>query len=355
MGETPTVPIDDRLREQAQWCRVLGSPLYGELLDRAAVDFAAGGPTADLLSGHEDDPPGSMLALRFMGAVHRIALEGRAPELAEHYPSAGGETGLRGAWEALRAVLRDHANEIGTLMERPVQTNEVGRAGALVGGFLLVARAAGLPLRILEIGASAGLNLRWDHFRYEARGETWGPPGSPVRLCDFNSEKRLPFDIEASVVERAGCDARPVDATTEDGRLTLMAYVWPDQVHRFRLLRAAFEVARAVPATLQTARAADWLERTAAPRDGVATIVFHSIVMQYLPADEVERAETALLAAAGAATESAPFAWLRMEPAGDVAEVRLNLWPGDGERVVATAGYHGQAVRWLGESELRRE
>src|SRR5947208_1364179 len=83
------------------------------------------------------------------------------------------------------------------------------------------------------VGASAGLNLRWDRFRYEARGLTWGPADSPVRLCSYNSDVPLPFDVDARVVDRAGCDAAPVDPTTEDGRLTLLSYVWPDQPHRF--------------------------------------------------------------------------------------------------------------------------
>ena len=62
-----------RLRRQAQACRALGSPLYAELLERSTADA-----------------PGSALALRLMGAVHLLVLEGRAPSLARHYPSVGG-------------------------------------------------------------------------------------------------------------------------------------------------------------------------------------------------------------------------------------------------------------------------
>ena len=45
---------------------------------------------AELLTGRGDDPVGSALALRFLGAVHRIVLDGRAPDLAALYPSVGG-------------------------------------------------------------------------------------------------------------------------------------------------------------------------------------------------------------------------------------------------------------------------
>ena len=69
------------------------SPLYGRVLDAVVDDLRAGGVSARLLGGRGDDPFGSALALRFLGAVHRIVLEGRAPALAAHYPSAGGTEG----------------------------------------------------------------------------------------------------------------------------------------------------------------------------------------------------------------------------------------------------------------------
>jgi hypothetical protein len=40
-----------------------------------------------------------------------------------------------------------------------------------------------------------------------------------------------------------------------------------------------------------------------------------------------------------------------MEPAGPQAEVRLTIWPGYEERVIATAGFHGAAVRWLARAD----
>src|SRR4051794_41891747 len=83
------------LRWQAGACEHLGSPLYADLLGRAAEDVEAGGPCWAVLAGHEHDDRQSMPALRFMGAVHRLALEGRAPTLATAY--AGGRAD---AWPA---------------------------------------------------------------------------------------------------------------------------------------------------------------------------------------------------------------------------------------------------------------
>lgn len=338
-----------KLRRQARSCASLGSPLYELILERAAEDVEAGGRVWRVLEGREEDPLGSARALRFVGAVHRLVLSGVAPALEPFYPSVGGDGRRPGIWDAFLAVVEDNADRLRELVLRPVQTNEVGRAGALVGGFLEVARVTGRPLRTLELGTSAGLNLRWDHFLYEARGKTWGDPTSPVRLCDYNSELPLPFDVEVEVVERAGCDEHPLDPATGDGYLTLASYVWPDQVHRHRLLKAAVEVAKRVPARVDATRAGDWLERELEGQPGgSATIVFHSIVMQYLDPDERERVDSLFEEYGAAATNDSPLARLHMEPAGEIANVSLEIWPPGGERLVATTGYHGAGIRWLG-------
>jgi hypothetical protein len=302
----------------------------------------AGDAVYGVLRGYEDAPGPSALALRLMGAVHRLVLRGDAPELAAHYPSTGGRPA--DAWPAFASVLRDHAEELRRLVDHPVQTNEPGRCAALLGGFLEVARTTGLPLRLLEVGASAGLNLRFDHYRYEIGDECWGSPDSPVAIrTRLAGAGRPPLGTPLSVAARAGCDTRPVDPRTEDGRLTLTSYVWPDQVERLERLRAALDVAGGVAAPVERAGAAGWTEARLAERaPGVATVVFHSIVMQYLRAAERERFERALRAAPGT------LAWLRMEPAGDVTDVRLTLWPGGEDRLLARAGYHGDPLEWIG-------
>jgi hypothetical protein len=333
-------------RWQAGFCGSLGSPLYEHLMNQAADDIDRGGPVWAAVAGMEVDPPESAPALRFMGAVHRIVLERRAPDLAARYPSTGGQLDIQATWPVFLATVEAHLDELRETTRIPVQTNEVGRAGALVGGFLTVAEEVDLPLRILECGASAGLLLNWDRYRYEARGGTWGPEDSPVRLCDYNSESPLPFSVEAEVVERSGCDLEPVDARTEAGRTTLLAFVWPDQISRIRHLRGALEVAAAAPPPVAQASAPDWLARQFEV-PSVATVAYHSIFFQYLSPDERTQLTNVIEEMGARATDDAPFAWLRFEPGGAVAETRLTLWPGNEERLVATSGYHGTAVRWL--------
>src|SRR6185503_11251145 len=123
----------------------------------------------------------------------------------------------------------------------------------------LRAAESGLPLRLLEVGSSAGLNLRWDRFRYEWRGAAFGPADSPVRFTETFTDG-APASVPAvAIAERSGCDASPIDPVSEEGRLTLLAYVWPDQAERFARLRGALDVAAAMPTTIEQADACEWL------------------------------------------------------------------------------------------------
>lgn len=343
--------IAQRLLRQAGWCEKLGSRLYSRLLREAAADVRVFGVCWTVLHGHHDDPPGSALALRFLGAVHRLVLEGNAPELAACYPSMGGDADCGGLWPRFLAAVQQHATALRDLVHLPVQTNEVGRSAALLGGFLDVVRRTSLPLRLLEIGASAGLILRWDQYRYEQDDEGWGDPRSPVRISGPFGDAHPRFDVEARIIERHGCDTLPIEPNTEEGRLTLQSYVWPDQLERFRRLASAIDIARRVPVQLDQANAADWIEAALATGVlGAATVVFHSIVWQYVAPEDRARIQHAMATAGLAATVDNPLAWLRFEPghSRDAAEVHLQLWPGGEDRLLARSGFHGKPVHWLG-------
>ncbi len=340
----PTATLAIRLRAQADWCAARPSPFYGALLYRMATDTEQRGPTWDRLAVTVDDPPGYLAHLGLLAGVHHLVLAGEAPELAAHYPSTGGDGDAEAAWPALRAVLATRGEALDPWLRKRPQTNEVGRAAPLMSGLLEVVAETGLPVRLLEIGASAGLNLRLDHFWYQAGDRGAGDPSSPVRFVDLWEGGAPPFEAPLRVTERAGCDRAPIDVATEAGRQTLLAYVWADQTDRLERLRAAFDIAARVPVSLDRAEALEWLpERLADPPAGTATVVFHSIVMQYFSDADAARFRGILAEAGASATASAPLAWLRLEPRRVVdadAELRLTTWPVGRDRHLARTSPH---------------
>jgi hypothetical protein len=353
--ETAAEATARRVRRQAVACRELGSPLYGGLLDHAAGDLLADGPVAAVLDGYLDAPWRSALALRMLGGVHALVLTGQAPELAAFYPSAGGIAdpgpGAARAWAALRQVLASQRDAVRGWLDRPPQTNEVGRAAALLGGLRHVAAEARLPVRLVEIGASAGLNLRADRFHVAGEAGRYGDPSSPVALAGAWLGTPPP-EAPVEVAERTGGDRSPIDATTDSGRLALAAYVWPDQRDRMERLRGALEVAAAVPADLRQELASDTLERTALA-DGSWTVLWHSIVRQYLDDGQRAAVTEGIGALGAAATATARFAWLCLEPHRRTSNgeclVTLTTWPGGTERVLGSAPPHGLPVTWQPE------
>jgi len=346
------VRMTELIREQARACDELGSPMYGELLRLVAEDNELGGQSVPVLRGHEDDPGPSALALRLLGSVHRLVLSGAVPELAAFYPSVGGEWDPVLGWDAFQQVLESHREEIRVWLERHPQTNEVGRAAALMGGLLRLPAALRLPVRLFEFGASAGLNLRADHFHYSGTdGATFGPEDSPVRLDRAWLGVPLTPWPELQIVERAGADIEPLDPTTPDGGLTLMSYVWPDMADRLARLRGALEIAREVPAPVRRQDAAAFL-RGLVLAEGAVTVAWHSIMWQYLSAEGKAAAEQAIAALAALATAAAPFAHLSLEPGRRSPDspreflVVLQVWPSGERRVLGTAAPHGIPAVW---------
>ena len=328
----PRNDLSGRLRWQARGCDVLGSPFYARLLESAAADLEAGGPVRDVLAGFEVEDRGSAIALRLLAPVHRKVLAGELPALDRHYPSTGGDGDAAAAWPAFRDFLAGNLGWMRNELGRPCQTNEVGRSAALLGGFLEVSHRSRKPLRILELGSSAGLNLRWDRYYYQSADGAWGDDTSPVRFT-HSFEVPPPFNRSAEVVERKGCDLNPIDPTSEEGALVLRSFVWADQLARLSQLDGAIEVAAQMPVEVERIGAADFLERDlATPHDDVATVVYHSVFMQYVAEAERERI--------AAAIAGADVFYLRMEPAYPVFEVCLD------DELLGTSHAHGTHVRW---------
>lgn len=334
---------------QIGWCDTLGSPFTAALLRRLRDSLAQDGPAAALLRDWPGDPLADALALRLAGGLHALVLAGRAPALAAAWPPQ--PLPAPADFDALlAAALTAHADWLRGFLASAPQTNEVGRAGVLLGGFLTIAQATGLPLRLLEIGASAGLNTVWDRFRYRLGGLDWGDADSPVQLQP-DWQGPTPPRAALRVATREACDLAPIDLESPEQRLRLRAYVWADQRDRLARLEGAIALARAAGLRVAAADAAAWLApRLAGTAPGCATVLYHSIMWQYLPGATQQAILEQLRQAGARASAAAPLAWLRLEPPRPEArpELRLTLWPGGQEHRLAEAHAHGASVTWFG-------
>jgi hypothetical protein len=255
-------------------------------------------------------------------------------------------------WPVARAFLeRERAWVAGFIRSAP-QTNEVRRSIALLAGFLTFAERWRGPIDTLEIGASAGLNLCWDRFAYRTASWSWGGE-SPV-LIDTDWRGAAP-PAQAAIVmrNRAACDLNPLDISDEAQRLQLRAYIWPDQPERLARFDGAVALALANNVRVERADAAEWLrQRLAARADDAATIVYHSIFLQYPPREARAAIIDAIREAGASATSQAPLVWVRLEPEaltdGVVNGVRmvldLHVWPSGERRVLAYTDGHVRSV-----------
>ena len=352
-----------RLRQtfdvQAHFCRGSGSPFSARVLEAIAARLGNAGPYDDFLKPWWEAEARLLFTdavpLRLLGAMHYLVLSGAAPALAALYPPNLSEDDLA-LDKALAHAAEASAAVIHGFMASPPQTNEVGRALCLVGGFLTIADERGLPLRCLELGASAGLNMNWDRFGYRfGEGAAWGDPASPVQLSGEWTGGTPPL-APAHIASRAACDQSPIDVNDPAEALRLQSYVWPDQTLRLERLRAAIALKQRTGGTPERADAADWAEAHVRPEPGVATVVYHSSFMPYPPQAVQDRIKVAIERAGAAATPHAPVAWLSKEADRQTPlvhdEVLLRVWRGATEdgavRRLARVHPHGTWVDWLG-------
>jgi hypothetical protein len=314
---------------------MLGAPAYARLAEHVADDPA---PAANVLGEAADE----YSAIRLFAAVRSLVLRGVAPDALDD--SAALDRALRAHAEALRAFVGAHG----------VQTNETQRCVGLLPAFLTVARETGLPLALVELGASAGLNLQLDRYRYRYANGTWGPDDA---LLSFDVEERgtVPAGLLATGLEvrsRIGIDLSPVDAATDDGLLHLRSFVWPGRPERERRLELAVEtIRREGSPTLVAGDYVEVLPGLLERRAGdVLTIVFQTASTGYVP--PARRAELRdALERAGA--DGRPLAWVstrldeeRTTDDDSSWELELRVWPG-AARLVARLDYHGNWVDWL--------
>ena len=334
--------------EQARWCEKLGAPftarlcaLLGERLDRGS---AVGERVLDWPG--DPAPFADGLPLRLCGALHGLVRSGGAPRLAAIYPPAStpdDET----LWTALAEAVAESSAFLLPWLDRAPQTNEVGRSAVLMAGLLVVGEAFPLPMRLYELGASAGLNLQLDRYGYDLGGRRAGDSRSPLQLKPEWQGAPPPAAV-VRIVGRAGVDLAPAMLPDDSDRP--IAYVWPEQGQRLARIEAALAIAAVDPPRVDRAGAGEWIEAklAAEPEAGLVRVVLHSITFHYFDPETQARVRRRIEQAGARATPEAPLAWLRYEkePGEERISLRLRTWPGE-ERLLAWTHPHGTSVRWL--------
>jgi hypothetical protein len=346
-AQTGEAPLPARFRRHADMLVRSGrSPLYVELMRAAADDIERGGEVARLFEGI-DAPPGAVPQLRLTAALHYLVLSGQAPELAAFYPSAGGERTAADVWPVVLATIAQHFDQIKRRLRRTVQTNEPGRSAVLFAGLLWLSERHRRPIRLLEVGASAGLNLLADRYSYVVGDLELGDPASPLRFVDPWVPPPVADPAGAAarlrIVARAGCDVAPLDPRRPDDQLALLSYIWPDELYRIDRIRAALSVAAHDPVLVAKQRGSEWLsEALAAAQAGELVVVWHSVMRQYVAPGEWAAIE-------GALDGRQDVVRLSMEPALDrTAQMQLTVHDpvGAPARRLAVCDDHGLPIRW---------
>lgn len=283
------------------------------------------------------------MPLRLFAAVHYLVLTGAAPDA------------LSGRFEDFAAALAEHEGSVRARVGiHGVQTNEVQRCTAILPALLAASAAAGLPLELVELGPSAGLNLLVDRYRYRYANGTFGPADALLELTVDECGGRVPavlLEQELVVRRRRGIDLAPIDATSPEGHLLLRSFLWPGLDDRVARLDAAVETLRRMPDRPELIEG-DYVGRLPhvlanRPADAL-TVVFETFSVVYLP-EEAARELREALETAGA--DGRPLAWVSVRPwdtgaGGDaVFELELRVWPGPA-RVVAHVDPHGNTLDW---------
>jgi hypothetical protein len=329
------------------------SPLYRVLSRTVAAEDR-------LLDLASQGRPGQYPTFLFFGAVHYLLLSGVGHPLAAFFPSVaprGAAAPVDEAGRALVAFCERYEPELARVIStRLVQTNQVQRALGLRFGLSVIASEVTGPVHLIEVGASAGLNLRFDRYGYTVGGRCFGDPASPVQLVADHYGATLPdLDTLPGIAGVLGVDLNPIDVLDPDARRWLEALVWPENHDQRALLAAALDLAAADPPPIHRGDAIDVLPRIARTLPaGQPRVVFHSATRMHVPADRLDAFDAAI-AALG---EDGPLWWLSVEdaphpdprpnPARHGAALRLRA-PDGSRRILAVVEGHLRWVETAGE------
>ena len=335
--------VQQVFEEQAAACKSLGSPFMARLLSLIGSRIDRSTPIGRRILDWQGDlgPASQSVPLRLAGALHALVLQGHEALASSYQPHLVSDHQL---WDAINGAFLDHADEINTILDSPPQTNEVRRSAVLLAAASEVSGMFGLPFSIYELGSSAGLNLMFDQFGLAAGDQVIGAK-DPKILFTPDLPSATPVNNPVHITNRSGCDIAPINLTDPNAKLRLLSYIWPDQADRMAMTKVAIQNQNAKVLNMG---AFEYLKTNLALKNGEVQFVFHTIAWQYFPSEEQERCKLLLEEIGSDATADCPLAWFSMENNGEGrgAELRLRAWPGNINRVLGTADFHGRWIDW---------
>ncbi len=311
--------------------------------------------------------------LRMGATLHAFVLDGdpRCQSVRPYYHTTGGDRRVDdGQFEvALFETLRDLGDDF---FERAhawrVQTNESSRGLAWLLPAVVVGAEA---VHLVELGASAGLNLYAEHRAYDIvtsddRSLRLGRASDRQFRIKLEGETLPVLDDQAmrgpEVLSRVGVDAHPLDLTDPKTAAVLMACIWGDQPSRFARLREGLAVhSKAIAGELApTARveegylpddAGDFLRGAVPLHPEAPVICFNTYVTAYF--NDVQHRALQRAVAGHARSWSLqhhlPWMWVRFEPPrrgedpgphSGWCRWRVETWLGDEHHVVDIGWAH---------------
>jgi hypothetical protein len=291
------------------------SPLYERIAVAVSQD-------RELLEMVRAAPPAAHLPLTLFGAVHYLLLDGHDHPLADVY---AGRSDADPAPLFLDVCRAQRSEIVALLATRHVQTNDCGRSALIGPGLTWLADRFDRPLALIDVCASAGINLLCDRYRidYGAHGAT-GPVSSPVQIaCRVVAghppiAERLP-----ALVTRVGIDRLPIDLADPDDARWLLACVWPDS-GRVARTAASIALAQQDPPVVVAGDAVETVPQVLATvPDGVVAVLVTTSAFAYLSIEERRR----FIALLEAESSTRTVAWLSSEGAGIVEPIAALLSP----------------------------
>ncbi|KPN63646.1 hypothetical protein SAMN04488527_11324 [Aliiroseovarius crassostreae] len=334
------------LEQQARSNASLGSPFTARILHLLAQRLTPGTELTDRLFHWPGElgPLGQSVPLRLLAGLHALVLTGACPELVAVYPPHPAPEEDDRLWAALESALHEQSTLLHHWLDNPPQTNEVRRAVVMIAAGHFLASHFDLPFRMLELGASGGLNLMWDRFALMLPDGQMGPADAQVVLRpDWRGDLPKQAAHAPVILDRRGVDISPLNVRNTDDALRLQSYLWADQPERLDRTRAVIGV---FDAKVDQGDAVDWLadQLTRTAPDHL-TLIYHTIAWQYFPTET----QTRCLSAIKAAGRRGPVAHLSMEAdehIGKGAAITLTLWP-DGQRLtLGRVDFHGRWIDW---------